>query len=274
MEKFVTSDGLSLAFHDRGVGPAVLCLAGLTRNSRDFEPLVPHMDGVRLIRLDYRGRGASDHDPNPLNYSVPREAQDVLELMDHLGLEQAALIGTSRGGIIAMLLATLAKYRLSGVMLNDIGPELAPQGLEFILGYIGKPPPYRTYAEAASKLALANPGFPNLDTSHWLAEAKRRWIETPQGLQITYDPKLADAVIAASRQPAVDLWPLFEALDGLPLALTRGENSDLLSRETVMKMQERRPDMIYAQIADRGHVPYLDEPQSIEVINRFLGSLP
>ncbi|HSG54162.1 MAG TPA: alpha/beta fold hydrolase, partial [Paracoccaceae bacterium] len=112
MPQFLTSDGLHLHYEDEGAGLAVLCLSGLTRNARDFDFVAPHLAGVRLIRLDYRGRGQSAWSPDPLTYTVPREAQDVLELLDHLGLERVAILGTSRGGLIAMVLAAMAKHRL------------------------------------------------------------------------------------------------------------------------------------------------------------------
>jgi pimeloyl-ACP methyl ester carboxylesterase len=273
MQRFQTSDGLTLAYHDQGSGPAVLCLAGLTRNSSDFNAMLPHLRDVRLIRLDYRGRGASDFDPDYRNYTMLVEARDVLELLDHLGLAKVAIIGTSRGGLIAMLLASLAKDRLAGVLLNDIGPEIAPVGLEVIMGFLGRRPDYKTHAQAAAELPAAMPGFDNIPAERWLEEASRRWIQKDDGLHLRYDPKLRDAMLELSLTPTPDLWPLFDALEGLPLALLRGANSNLLTAETAAKMQRRRPDMMFAQVADRGHIPFLDEPESLAVIRAFLGRI-
>jgi len=149
MRSFVTSDGLTLAFRDEGSGTPVLCLAGLTRNSRDFDHMAEALDeDVRLIRLDYRGRGDSEWAEDYSTYSVPVEARDAIELLDYLNIPKAAIIGTSRGGIIAMVLAATAKERLTGVVLNDIGPELIEGGLDKIKGYLGKNPSYKTYDEA------------------------------------------------------------------------------------------------------------------------------
>lgn len=272
MKRFTTSDGLSLAYTDEGAGTPVLCLAGLTRNHRDFDDLKDWIaEDVRLIRLDYRGRGASDRADDFMTYAVPVEARDAVELLNHLNLPKAVIIGTSRGGLIAMLLAATVKDRLAGVVLNDIGPELSGNGLEKIMGYLGKNPSYQTYEEAADKLPeFYAKDFPDVERNRWLACARRWWDETAEGLKINYDPKLRDAVLATSAQPASDLWPLFDALNGIPLALVRGANSDLLSSETVNKMRDRRPDMTFADVPDRGHVPFLDEPEAIAGIRTLL----
>ena len=273
MKKFQTSDGLNLAYDDQGTGLPVLCLSGLTRNSNDFNFLVPHMADVRMIRMDYRGRGASDYDENRENYAVPVEARDALELLDHLGLKQAAIIGSSRGGMIAMVLAMTAKQRLLGVLLNDIGPELDSKGLELIAGYLGRRPAYKTLAEAAADRANQLQGFDNIPYERWLAEVTGQFIETDTGLDIRYDPKLRDAVLASLGPDSPDLWPFFDAMAGLPLALLRGENSDLLTAETAAKMKQRRPDMIFSDVADRGHIPFLDELESLKVIREWLDEM-
>lgn len=273
MAEFVTSDGVRLYFDEVGEGPALLCLAGLTRNSSDFDYAMPHLRGCRVIRLDYRGRGKSDRAPYQ-TYTIPREAMDAVELLDHLGLEQVAILGTSRGGLIAMVLAATAKARLSGVCLVDIGPELMQAGLDTIQGYIGRNPVQKTYAEAVEMRANLMPGFVGVPASRWDEEVRKHYLETPQGLEINYDPALRDAVLEAGTQPMPDLWPLFDALGGLPLALIRGENSNLLSAETTAEMRARRPDMIFADVEDRAHVPFLDEPASVNVLRKFIEKLP
>jgi len=272
-----TADGLSLAYDVQGKGPALLCLAGLTRNMDDFEPVVAHFaNRATIIRVDSRGRGASEYDPNVLNYTLPQEGADALTLLDHLGLDRAAILGTSRGGLIAMVLAISAKHRLSGVLLNDIGPEMDPRGLSHIMDYLGRRPAYRSFEDAADKLPRAlGDQFRNVSRDQWLSYARRIWTEGEERLELRYDPKLREAIEAQSVTGAVpDLWPLFEALDGLPLALLRGENSTLLPRACMDKMCARRPDMICAEVKDRGHVPFLDEPESLDVIARFLTRLP
>jgi len=271
-QHFTASDGASIAYTTRGEGPAVICLSGLTRNGSDFEYVLPHLTGVTAITMDYRGRGQSDWS-GPETYTIPREMQDVLELMAHLGIGKTAIIGTSRGGLIAMTMALVAKDRLSGVLLNDIGPELMTEGLGDIGNYVGRNPPQKTYAEAEAVLATRLPGFSNVPEGRWAAEARRHYIETPEGLKINYDPRLREPVMATFDAEAPDLWPVFDAFAGLPLAALRGANSNLLSAETFAEMQRRRPDMIAATVPDRGHVPFLDEPESLAVIGEFLGRL-
>jgi len=276
MERFATDDGLMLAYDDQGQGPALLCLAGLTRNMDDFQPVVDRFASrVRVIRLDSRGRGASDHDPDFMNYNLVRESRDALALLDHLGLEKAAILGTSRGGLLAMTLAAGHKERLAGICLNDIGPMIDPHGLGYIMSYLGKRPGYADHDAAASDLEQKMASrFPGVSRAEWRIYAERLWTQAPDGLELRYDPRLRHAVTEQSATDALpDLWPLFDLLEGLPLALIRGENSDILSSETAAEMRRRRPDMIYAEVPDRGHVPLLDEPASVAAIAAFLESV-
>lgn len=270
MPRFTTSDGLSLHYTDEGQGLPVLALAGLTRNGSDFDYVAPHLKGVRLIRLDYRGRGKSDWADDWATYSIPIEARDAVELLDHLAIDKAAILGTSRGGLIAMVLAATVKDRLLGIALNDIGPALDTAGLDVIKTYIGQNPVWKTHAEAAAERPAAMAGFANVPAERWLAEVKKLYVETPDGLTLTYDPKLRDAVLAAATELAPDLWPLFDLMQGLPLACIRGADSDLLSRDTLAQMQARRPDMIAATVPDRGHIPFLDEPEALDALTKWL----
>ncbi|CAM3255604.1 Pimeloyl-ACP methyl ester carboxylesterase [Paracoccus aminovorans] len=270
--RFQAEDGASLAYRDEGQGLPVLALSGLTRTGRDFDYVAPHLDGVRLIRPDYRGRGGSEW-TGAESYSVPQEARDALALLDHLGIEKAAVLGTSRGAIIGMLLAATAHDRLLGLCLNDVGPVLQREGLEKIFDYIGRNPAGRSLADLAQRLPLAMPGFAHVPASRWLEEVQRHYVETPEGLRINYDPALRDSFLAAFDGTPPDLWPLFDAAQDLPLALIRGANSELLSAETAAEMCRRRPDMIFAEVPDRGHVPYLDEPESLRAIHAWLARM-
>ncbi len=268
---FLSSDGLTLAYRDTGSGRPVLCLAGLTRNSTDFDYLADCVPSVRLLRPDYRGRGKSDWDKDPGKYSPLIEAQDVVELLDHLGIERIPAIGTSRGGIVAMVLANTQKHRLTGAMLNDIGPEIEQAGLGQIFEYIGRKPDFTSIEDAAKRLPDIMSGFVNVPKARWRGEAERRYVLDPDGgLQVNYDPKLREAFIDSFKSGLPDLWPYFDAFEGLPLGLIRGACSNLLSREVAEKMRDARPDMVFAEVPERGHCPFLDEPQSIEAINRFL----
>ena len=239
MPDFTTSDGLRLHYDDDGTGQPILCLSGLTRTGRDFQYIKPQLSDARVITLDYRGRGQSDW-ADPATYTVPVEGRDVIELLDHLDLAQVSIIGTSRGGLIAMLIAAVAKDRLTGVCLNDIGPEIAPEGLDVIKDYVGRAPPQKTHAEVAKAMATRMAGFEGVHELRWMEEARTHFVEEPDGLAITYDPALGDVVRAGGGEPAPDLWPWFDAMEGLPLACIRGANSDLLSPETFAEMPADR----------------------------------
>lgn len=269
--RFRAADGAMLAYCDQGQGLPLLCLPGLTRSMGDFDDLIPHLPPIRLIRMDYRGRGASDW-TGAASYTVDQESRDALALLDHLGVAKAAVLGTSRGGLIGMVLGAVARDRVLGLCLNDVGPEIARDGLTRIFDYVGRNPAGKTHQGYAERLSRA-PGFVGVPMSRWLSEAQRLSVETPEGLRIPYDPALREAFLKAFEGPPVDLWPLFDALQGLPLALIRGANSDLLTTDTVRKMQVRRPDMAFAEVPDRAHIPFLDEPEAVALIHSFIKGL-
>lgn len=272
MATFRTNDGLTLYYEDSGKGQPLLCLAGLTRNCRDFDPLRAALPGVRVIALDYRGRGLSEFDGDYLNYNILRESRDALGLMDHLGLETATVLGTSRGGLIAMELAASHAERLSGVILNDVGPELGAAGLARIMQYLGEPPQHPDFESAARAMQAEHAAeFPSVSLSVWRRQAEAQFRETETGLALRYDPRLRRAVLEqAASEKAPDLWLLFNALKSLPVGLLHGANSDILRPETVAEMRRRHPGLMVADVADRGHVPFLDEPQSLELIRAIL----
>ncbi len=266
MPHFAARDGARLFYQDEGEGFPLLCLPGLTRNGGDFDHLAPHVPSVRLLRLDSRGRGRSDF-TGPATYTIPQEAADAVALLDHLDLPRAAILGTSRGGIVAMWLASTAQHRLLGVLLNDVGPVIEPSGLQDIAGYLGRVPAQRTWEEAARARAKAWPHFRDVPHNRWLHEVRNHYDEAPEGLALRYDPRLREAFGNVEAPP---LWPLFDALDGLPVACLRGESSNILSRGTFDEMRRRRPDIIAAEVPGRGHVPFLDEPESIRVVRDWL----
>lgn len=268
MSYFTASDGARLYYTDEREGRPLLCLSGLTRTGRDFDYVAPHLPPCRLIRMDYRGRGMSDFS-GAETYSIQREGQDAIELLDHLGIEKTSILGTSRGGLIAMGLAFTVKDRLEAVALNDIGPKIETAGLDAIKDYLGKRPSFKTLGEAVTKRATVMAGFANVPEARWAQEVMLHYRGAPGGLDITYDPALREAVLGNEAAAAPDLWPIFESLDGLPLALIRGANSDLLSHETAQEMARRRPDMIFANVPDRGHVPFLDEPEALEALHKW-----
>ncbi len=279
MESFHARDGRRLAFRDTGGdGPAALCLAGLTRNGRDFDALAAHLAGrYRVLRLDSRGRGGSEHAKEPrAEYTVPVEAGDAITLLDHLGLERVALIGASRGGILAMAIAGGAPERVSAVVLNDVGAQVEARGLLRIFATLGRQPTARSFEEAAAQLREINaPAFAGVSEAEWLRHARELYDEGEGGRPVlSYDPHLRSSVAAAIEaggDGAVSLWPLFEALKEKPVLVIRGANSDILSAETLARMREEHPGLAALELANRGHAPFLTEPEALAAIDAFLG---
>ena len=274
MPDFRTSDGRRLYFQQSGSGDPVLCLSGLTRNSGDFSFVQPHLNGMHLIMMDYRGRGRSDHDPDYMNYNIFRESLDAIDLLDHLNLPRTAILGTSRGGLIAMALAASHPERLTQVILNDVGPVIEPAGIAKIMDYVGKEPASKTYEQAAHALksGMATQ-FPDVPYDRWLAQAKVQYNATADGLTLRYDPALRTALLEQAATGAIpDMWMFFEALNGIPTGVLRGANSDVLSAETLAEMHRRHPDLISTDVPNRGHVPFLDEPESLALIHKVLST--
>ncbi len=271
MHSFRAADGAELAYRDEGEGLPLLALAGLTRDGHDFDYLSHHLPpDVRLIRLDSRGRGRSDW-TGAETYTVPQETQDALALLDHLGIAAAAVIGSSRGGLLGLTIAATCRDRLLGLCLNDVGPVLERDGLARIGAYIGVTPTVESLEDIADRLPAAMPGFANVPAFRWVEETARHYWLRDGRIVLPYDPALRegfDAVMAAG--PLPELWPLFDACEGLPLALLRGAGSDVLSAATAREMCARRPDMFFAEVADRGHIPFLDEPESVACITGWL----
>jgi pimeloyl-ACP methyl ester carboxylesterase len=273
------SDGLKL--HARCWGPrsaehSVVCLPGLARTAADFESLGAALTasgrGRRVIALDYRGRGLSDYDRNPDNYNFQVELADVQAALTALGALPAVFIGTSRGGILTMLMAALRPTAMTGAVLNDIGPVLEPKGLMRIKGYVGKLPEPRSFGEGAEILRrLFDAQFPKLTSEDWLASAHRTFKEANGRLVTTYDPALAKTMEGVDfEKPMPPLWKEFDALAHVPLMVIRGENSDLLTAETVDAMAQRHAGLERLVVADQGHAPLLAEPETIDRIAAFV----
>ncbi len=274
MQWFRAEDGARLAYRDDGRGMPLLALAGLTRDGRDFDYLARHLpEDVRLIRLDSRGRGDSDW-TGPDTYTVGQETRDALALLDHLGLERVALIGSSRGGLLGLVIGSMPGRRLLGLCLNDVGPVVERAGLMRIGAYVGAEPTVPTLEEVADRMQAAMPGFFNVPPLRWQEEAVRHYVQLDGRVGLTYDPALRLAFDAAMKaDPLPDLWVQFEACAGIPLALIRGAASDVLSRATADEMCRRRPDMIFAEVPDRGHIPFLDEAEAQQVIRAWLARI-
>jgi pimeloyl-ACP methyl ester carboxylesterase len=279
---FVTAqDGLRLHVRTYGARASrvlpVVCLPGLTRTAADFDTLAVALSNDRerpVLALDYRGRGKSDYDRRPANYNLQVELADVLCVLTALGIGRAAFVGTSRGGILTMLLAVARPAAIAGCVLNDIGPVIDPKGLMRIKGYVGKLPQPASFNEAADGLRRRfGDQFPKWSDDDWLAFARRTFKEAGGRLVPDYDVKLATILEGVSpERPLPPLWKEFDALAGLPVMVVRGTNSDILSAATVEAMRERRRALEVVEVADEGHAPWLADPHTLSRIAAFVAS--
>jgi pimeloyl-ACP methyl ester carboxylesterase len=252
-------------------GCPVLCLPGLTRNSRDFAALAGRLRARRdVLTADLRGRGRSAWDPDASHYQLPIYVQDAWSLLDSLALSRVLVVGTSLGALMGMAMAATKPDRIAGVVLNDAGPEIDPAGLKRIAGYAGKLPPVSTWAEAAAQArSVYGLALPGLSDAQWLEFAQRGYRENAAGVPVPdMDPKIADAFKNPSA--AADMWPLFSMIKGVPLLVIRGALSDLLSAATVARMAREKPELQQVEVANRGHTPLLDEPECLTAIDAFV----
>jgi len=277
---FESHDGLRLFSRvhpgPSAAAPVVLCLHGLMRNGRDFGDLAAHLAARhRVIVPDVRGRGFSARDPNPVNYQIPVYLRDVQTLLAGLGAVRVALVGTSMGGLMAMMLAATQPGLVAGMVLNDVGPEVDPAGLERIRGYAGKGAAVRDWTEAIVQ-ARASYGnaWPGLSDERWSKLVRQSYRESAQGVpEVDADPHIAQ-MLRDDKAAAPDLWPLWGALAKVPILAIRGAHSDILSASTLERMQRGRPDVRTLTVANRGHAPLLDEPECVAAIDEFLAGLP
>jgi pimeloyl-ACP methyl ester carboxylesterase len=255
----------------------IVCLPGLSRTAADFDALASALAGDKaqprwVIALDYRGRGDSDYDRDPANYNLQVELGDLLAVLTALDALPAIFIGTSRGGILIMLLALARPTAIAAAVLNDIGPVIEPQGLMRIKGYVGKLPQPRNFADAAEMLRrLFDTQFPKLTADDWMASARRAYKERNGELLPTYDVNLAKTMQGVNfEKPPPPLWKEFDALGAVPLMVIRGANSDILSGATVEAMRARRKQIEILEVPDQGHAPLLAETDTIARIGAFI----
>jgi len=279
--RYASADGLNLYARDYGAltGGLVplLCLPGLTRNSKDFETIAPRLSASRrIVCPDFRGRGRSQYAGDPFTYRPEAELADTIALLDRLGIARAAVIGTSRGGIVAMLMTAKHPERLAGLLFNDIGPRIETEGLLRIRSYLGKTPAFQSWAEAAAGLRLVHAGFGTLSDAEWLAFARRVFHEE-NGVPVADSDAALAVTFPTSEDIAqgkvAELWELFDLTKTFPVTVLRGENSDLLSAATVAAMMARHGSAEAATVANRGHVPFLDEPEAFAAIERWLARI-
>lgn len=279
-KRFTSPDGLSLYFRDYGdplsEATPVLCLGGLTRNSKDFHGLASWLagQGRRVVCPDYRGRGQSDHDSNWRNYRPETYVGDVRHLLAAAGLHRVLVIGTSLGGLLAKGLGLVAPAALAGALLNDVGPEIPRGSLGGLITYLRDDRPMPSWEAAAEKLKATFPDWPARHDEDWMVIARATYRETERGIRFDWDPAIARPLLEDREKADLALWPLFHALRSRPLAVLRGERSDLLTEVTLDRMREARPDMIAATVPGVGHCPGLGEPESRAVLEALLDAVP
>ena len=272
---FTSSDGLSIFFRDFGSqndGTPVICLPGLTRNSRDFDDLASYMsDRRRVLTVDFRGRGFSERDPTWQNYHPSTYVADVWTLLDSLNISKVIVIGTSLGGLCAMVMAAQHSERVAAAVMNDIGPEINPAGLQRIEEYTGRMTPVSSWAEAAAQTKdIYGHWLSGLSDDDFMALARRGYREGEDGVpQLDIDANIGRAIREVGPQKG-DPWALFDALSEKPVILLWGGMSDILTEDIVEKMKARKPDLEVVAVANRGHVPLLDEPECLAAIDSLL----
>lgn len=275
-------DGLRLHVCQHGAATSrvtpVVCLPGLTRTTADFDDLAQALAASepsrRVLALDSRGRGQSAYDPNPKNYTPAVELADLIGVLHALDVSRAVFVGSSRGGILTMLLAAVHPQMIAGAVLHDIGPLIEPAGVARIKSYVGKPRQPSNLMEGANVLReLFAAQFPKLTAAQWLGAAERAWTVRAGKLVPTYDPALAATLADFDiEHPLPALWNEFDALAGAPVLVIRGANSDILSAATVREMQARHPNLQVIEVPDQGHVPFLDDGALNNRIRDFVRS--
>ena len=278
---WTSEDGLTLYFRDYAGpegydGPPVLCMHGLTRNSRDFAELAEHLAKTRRVIVpEMRGRGQSDYAPDSSTYNPKQYVADVELLLKQEGIEHFISVGTSMGGLMTMMLAAAKPGRLVAVVMNDIGPQVETAGLTRIGGYVGQGRSYPTWLHAARSMSsVHSEAFPDYDLDAWIEMAKRTMVVSQNGrISYDYDMAIAEPFKEPGNAAPADLWPAFDALKGVPMVLVRGELSDLLSPETVAEMGRRNPAMTSVTVPRVGHAPMLSEPEATDAIDALLAKV-
>ncbi len=273
---FASQDGLAIYYRDygerAGSRPALLCLAGLTRNSKDFHGFaLRHASQRRVLAMDYRGRGRSDRDPDWRNYRFEVYARDVMDLLAATNAHRVIVVGTSLGGVLAMGLAAARPTALAAVVLNDIGPEIDPAGLRRIGTYVGKVEQLPDWERASAYTKeLFGASHPDLSEEDWRTLTRNHFREGADGApEMDYDPALGRAFEVANRRQQ-DLWPLFRALESVPTMVIRGALSDILGEATVQAMAAAKADLVCLTVPNRGHAPLLDEPACRDALDDFI----
>jgi pimeloyl-ACP methyl ester carboxylesterase len=277
----ISSAGLHrMAYHEWGdpTNPRVLmCVHGLTRTGRDFDSVAQALCGeYRVVCPDVAGRGRSEWLGDPNSYVVPQYVADMVTLIARLNVEQVDWFGTSMGGLIGMSLAGLRKSPVRKLLLNDVGPRIAPSAVERIGAYLGLPVRFKTFEEGLAYLQTISASFGRHTPEQWreLNAAILKPAQGSEGLEwgLHYDPALAVPFRKTTPEMVVAgeaaLWHLFESIEA-PVLVVRGAQSDLLLRDTVAEMVARGKHVSSVEIPDVGHAPTFVDPAQIAIARQF-----
>jgi len=278
---YESSDGLQLfarAYGPVSAGTTLLCMHGLTRNHKDFEPLIAALGRTnRFLAVDVRGRGRSQRASEPDDYTPATYVGDMAALLNRLGLQRVTLVGTSMGGLMAMLMARAMPERIEAIILNDVGPVFERAGLARIAAYAGNVTPFSDWQAAADAIArIQGETYPGFGAPDWMAFAQRTCRETDAGEVVAdYDPAITRTIgeVKPGFFARRAMWRLFRATRARPLLVIRGETSDILSPKTARRMCRRHPDARLVTVPGVGHAPILDEPPAVAAISEFLKTL-
>lgn len=276
---YMSPDGLRLHYREYAGPPhapfTVICIPGLTRNARDFDELAPHLaQKYRVLCADLRGRGLSEYAKDHTTYVPPVYVRDMIAMIKSTGLSQVALIGTSLGGIVSMVLASVFSAKILGVVLNDVGPEINQAGLDRIASYLGKTKPINSWDDAADAMQMLDALiYPDYQRADWHKMARRRFLQAEDGsFRPDYDLNISKPFGGSTA--AVNLWPYFLGMQDVPVLAIRGETSDLLHPDIFTRMKQEKPRLEQVIVRHHGHAPYLDEPEAMRGIDNFLAKLP
>jgi len=257
--------------------PTILCMHGLTRNSADFEDLADHLSSsYRVISVDQRGRGKSEYDNDTTQYDAAVYCRDMITLMEGLGIDKVVFIGTSMGGLMSMIMASIIKDKIKGIVLNDIGPALEKEGIDRVAAFVGKIPAVHDWEGAAEVCRTINGlAFPDFNDEDWMRFARRTYVEDDNGVPVAaYDPAIGERMRQAEESAVPpDLWVLWDAMKDIPTLTIRGEISDILSHDTMLEMGRRHPNMRQLTLKGVGHAPMLSEPGAMNTIDDFLATI-
>lgn len=273
---YTSADGLTLyakVYDGNPDRPVLFCMHGLTRNADDFDGLLDHFPNWRAVSVDQRGRARSDYDPNVSNYRPDVYCGDMLTLIDDLGLDRLIAVGTSMGGLMTLMLSSMRPGLFEAAIINDIGPEVDPAGLDRLRSYVGQQTEFESWDAAIEAIKAQGPDiFPDFTAKDWMAFAQRVCEDTADGrVAFRYDPAIADGLKTTdvSAVPP-NLWPLYTEPKAMPILILRGETSDILSEKTAARMEAERSDARLVTIPNRGHAPLLTEPVALGAIQEFL----